>query len=39
VLAEGQAGTIDVSESMASARAEIEAAVGRIVWFLEAVNK
>lgn len=35
VLADGPAGTIDVSEGVESARAEIEAAIGSIVLFLE----
>lgn len=36
VLADGPTGIIDVSEGFASARAEIEAAVGSIVRFLKA---
>jgi hypothetical protein len=35
ILADGPAGVIDVSEGVASARAEIGAAVGSIVRFLE----
>src|SRR5712691_6880942 len=36
VLADGPTGTIDLSEGVASAREEIEAAAGSIVRFLEA---